>query len=110
MAASHGIAPTTLKGQGLMDLFGELYPDADQTHKSWDFRFRNGLRATWRIDYVFHSHHFSAKSGLLMECRGSDHHLLVATFDCGRTTPPLPFRIPSKNAALMKLPKSPDHL
>lgn len=79
-----------------MGLFAELYPDPDQTHKSWDFRFRNGLRATWRIDYVFHSQHYTARSGSLLECRGSDHHLLVAVFDCDGTTAPLPFRIPPK--------------
>ena len=93
---SHGIAPTILKGHGLKDLFAELYPDADQTHKSWDFRFRNGLRATWRIDYIFYSHHYQARCGSLLECRGSDHHLLVATFDCDGTSAPLPFHIPQK--------------
>ena len=47
---SHGIAPTALKENGLMNMSGELYPDANQTHKSWDFRFHNGSRATWPID------------------------------------------------------------
>lgn len=73
-----------------------MYPDPDQTHKSWDFRFRNGLHATWRIDYVLPSHHYSARLGVVLKCRGSDHHLLVAVFDCDETTAPLPFRIPPK--------------
>ena len=91
---SHGIAPITLQNAGLLDSFKELHPDADQTHKSWDFPLPNGLRATWRIDYIFHSQDYTALNCSLLRCRGSDHHLLVATFDCDGTTAPLPFRIP----------------
>lgn len=86
---SHGVAPTTLANSGLTDLFGQLYPDPDQTHKSWDFRFRNGLRATWRIDYLFYSPHFSARSAVLAECQSSDHHLLIGRLDCETAEGPL---------------------
>ncbi|MEJ7593493.1 MAG: endonuclease/exonuclease/phosphatase family protein [Planctomycetaceae bacterium] len=90
---SHGVAPTTLAQSGLTDLFGYLYPDPDQTHKSWDFRFGNGLRATWRIDYLFYSRHFSARSAVLTECQSSDHHLLIGRMDCETTAGPLPFDV-----------------
>ncbi len=86
---SHGVAPITLANSGLTDLFGQLYPDPDQTHKSWDFRFRNGLRATWRIDYLFYSRHFSARSAVLAECQSSDHHLLIGRLDCETAEGPL---------------------
>ena len=90
---SHGVAPTTLANYGLTDLFSQLYSNPDLSHKSWDFRFRNGLRATWRIDYLFYSNHFKAQSAILDECQSSDHHLLIGRLDCERTEGPLPFDV-----------------
>ncbi|MBC7965453.1 MAG: endonuclease/exonuclease/phosphatase family protein, partial [Fuerstia sp.] len=90
---SHCIAPITLAQNGLKDLFSEMHPDPDQTHKSWDFRFRNGLRATWRIDYLFYSRHFSPRSAVLTECQSSDHHLLIGELDCETTGGPLPLDV-----------------
>ncbi|HQX49800.1 MAG TPA: endonuclease/exonuclease/phosphatase family protein [Planctomycetaceae bacterium] len=79
---AHGIAPTTLAANGLTDLFAQLHADPDETHKSWDFPLPNELHATWRIDYVFYSHHFTPLAAHLERCHSSDHHLLIGKLQC----------------------------
>jgi endonuclease/exonuclease/phosphatase family metal-dependent hydrolase len=72
-------APLLLKGAGFTDSFAAVTTKPD-AHPTWRWRLRSG---TWdlRIDYVFHSAHFTTKRSEVFESDASDHSLLVSELD-----------------------------
>ena len=72
------VAPNALKTRGLIDSFDELHEKADETLKTWHWPVGSIGDVRFRIDYVFHSAHFTATRAEVRECDSSDHHLLVA--------------------------------
>ena len=75
------IAPTRLADLGLVDAYASVRDDAD-THPTWTWPTRP-LPLALRIDYIFHTSHFTtAESGIVRKA-GSDHSLVFAELKRG---------------------------
>ncbi len=70
------IAPRTLTKMGLVDSFAVANVDAD-TQPTWTWPTRP-LPISLRIDYIFHTKHFSTAESSIIRRVGSDHSLLVS--------------------------------
>lgn len=77
------IAPRTLTQMGLTDSFAAANVDAD-TQPTWTWPTRP-LPISLRIDYIFHSKHFSTDASTIIRRDGSDHALVVSELTLGPT-------------------------
>lgn len=69
-------APTALTKLGLTDSFASVHDDAD-TEPTWTWPTRP-LPIALRIDYIFHTKHFSTLESNIVPGGGSDHSLVVS--------------------------------
>ncbi|QDV87858.1 endonuclease/exonuclease/phosphatase family protein [Planctomycetes bacterium TBK1r] len=74
-------APRRLAGLGLIDAYASVHDDAD-THPTWSWPTRP-LPLALRIDYIFHTQHFTTMESEIVRRDGSDHSLVVAVLKCG---------------------------
>lgn len=74
-------APQRLTGLGLIDAFASTHDDAD-SHPTWTWPTRP-LPLALRIDYIFHTPHFTTTKAEIIRRDGSDHSLLVAELHYG---------------------------
>jgi endonuclease/exonuclease/phosphatase family metal-dependent hydrolase len=70
------IAPKTLADMGMVDSFTSVVANPD-THATWTWPTRP-LPISLRIDYIFHTKHFSTKESEIIRREGSDHSLVVS--------------------------------
>lgn len=70
------IAPRTLTKMGLVDSFAAVTADAD-AQPTWTWPTRP-LPISLRIDYIFHTKHFSTNASSIIRREGSDHALVVS--------------------------------
>lgn len=70
------VAPTALTELGLTDSFASVHDDAD-TQPTWTWPTRP-LPISRRIDYIFHTKHFSTLESTIVPGGGSDHSLVVS--------------------------------
>jgi endonuclease/exonuclease/phosphatase family metal-dependent hydrolase len=70
------VAPRTLTKMGLVDSFAAANLDAD-SHPTWTWPTRP-LPISLRIDYIFHTKHFSTGESSIIRRDGSDHALVVS--------------------------------
>lgn len=70
------VAPQRLLKLGMIDAFAILHEDADR-HPTWRWPTRP-IPLTFRIDYIFHSEHFTATESQILRREGSDHSMLYA--------------------------------
>lgn len=75
------VAPQKLKEIGLLDAFASVHDDADD-HPTWEWPTRP-LALRLRIDYIFHTKHFTAADAKVIRRDGSDHSLVVAELRLG---------------------------
>ena len=70
------IAPLDVSKRGLIDSFASVTerPDSQPT---WRWALRTG-HIQFRIDYIFHSSHFTTLISRIIRSRGSDHYLVVS--------------------------------
>lgn len=73
------VAPKRLKEKGFKDAFAVLNSKPD-SHPTWTWPTKP-IPISLRIDYIFHSNHFTAKKSEVVRRAGSDHSLLFAEFD-----------------------------
>jgi endonuclease/exonuclease/phosphatase family metal-dependent hydrolase len=71
------IAPKRLVKAPFVDSFASVTQNADM-HATWRWPV-NGAHLQARIDYIFHSSHFSTTSSRIIKTNASDHFLLVST-------------------------------
>ena len=74
-------APKRLVELGMIDAFGSLHDDAD-AHPTWSWPTRP-IPVKLRIDYIFHTHHFTTTKAEVLRRDGSDHALLYAVLKSG---------------------------
>ncbi|MCO8120107.1 endonuclease/exonuclease/phosphatase family protein [Stieleria sp. TO1_6] len=74
-------APIRLVGLGLIDAYASIHDDAD-AHPTWNWPTRP-LPLVLRIDYIFHTPHFTTTESEIIRRDGSDHSLVVAVLKCG---------------------------
>jgi endonuclease/exonuclease/phosphatase (EEP) superfamily protein YafD len=72
-------APAALTDVGFIDSYGAVHEKAD-THPTWQWPTRP-LPLRLRIDYIFHSKHFRTIDSAIIRREGSDHSLVVTTFE-----------------------------
>lgn len=72
-------APTALMDVGFIDSYGAVHEKAD-THPTWQWPTRP-IPLRLRIDYIFHSKHFRPLNSAIIRREGSDHSLVVTTFE-----------------------------
>lgn len=77
------IAPSTLMKMGLVDSFAAVNIDAD-AQPTWTWPTRP-LPISLRIDYIFHTSHFSTGESTIVRREGSDHALVVSELSLGPT-------------------------
>ncbi|MCS7468296.1 endonuclease/exonuclease/phosphatase family protein [Stieleria sp. ICT_E10.1] len=77
-------APKRLGELGLIDAYASVHDDAD-THPTWNWPTRP-LPLALRIDYIFHTPHFTAVESEIVRRGGSDHSLVVAELKYGEPT------------------------
>ncbi|WP_372896543.1 endonuclease/exonuclease/phosphatase family protein [Stieleria sp.] len=70
------IAPKRLAGLGMIDAYASVHDDAD-AHSTWSWPTRP-LPLALRIDYIFHTPHFTTTESKIVRRDGSDHALVVA--------------------------------
>jgi endonuclease/exonuclease/phosphatase family metal-dependent hydrolase len=70
-------APKRLVTERFIDSFASVTDDADM-HSTWTWPMGR-LSLQGRIDYIFHSRHFTTKSSRIIKTNASDHFLLVST-------------------------------
>ncbi len=79
-------APQRLVKHGFQDSFALLHSNAD-AHPTWHWPTRP-VPLALRIDYIFHSPHFTTVKSEVIRRDGSDHYLVVAELNnAGETTP-----------------------
>jgi endonuclease/exonuclease/phosphatase family metal-dependent hydrolase len=69
-------APKKLRAVGFIDAFSSVTDDAD-AHATWQWPSRP-LPLSLRIDFIFHSSHFTTVNSKVVQVPGSDHSLVVA--------------------------------
>ncbi len=74
---SYFYATTQLKQLGFVDSFAAVTQDAD-SHFTWSWPLGAG-RARLRIDYIYHSSHFTTKSSTVFAADASDHRLVASS-------------------------------
>jgi len=74
-------APKRLVELGMIDAFASLHDDAD-AHPTWNWPTRP-IPVTLRIDYIFHTPHFTTTKSEVLRRGGSDHALLYAVLKIG---------------------------
>ena len=72
-------APKRLAELGLIDSFASVHHDADM-HVTWIWPTRP-LPLRLRIDYIFHTPHFTAAESRIIRRDGSDHSLVVSKLE-----------------------------
>jgi len=77
------IAPRTLTKLGLIDSFAAANADSD-AQPTWTWPTRP-LPISLRIDYIFHTNHFSTNESSIIRRDGSDHALVVSELSLGPT-------------------------
>ena len=73
------VAPAALTGSGFIDGYAAVHEKAD-THPTWQWPTRP-IPLRLRIDYIFHSKHFRTIDSAIIRREGSDHSLVVTTFE-----------------------------
>ncbi|WP_442505713.1 endonuclease/exonuclease/phosphatase family protein [Novipirellula sp. SH528] len=73
------IAPRRLTGLGLIDAYATVHEDAD-SHPTWNWPTQP-LPLALRIDYIFHTPHFTARESEIVHRDGSDHSLVFAVLN-----------------------------
>ena len=73
------VAPAALTDSGFIDSYAAVHEKAD-THPTWQWPTRP-IPLRLRIDYVFHSKHFHTIDSAIIRRDGSDHSLVVTTFE-----------------------------
>lgn len=76
---SEQTAPTFLRERGFIDSFASVTPYPD-VYKTIHFRWR-GVELGMRIDFLFHTPHFTTKESRVIRKGGSDHSLVVSALD-----------------------------
>jgi endonuclease/exonuclease/phosphatase family metal-dependent hydrolase len=71
------VAPATLTKAGLIDSFAKAHPDDADAHATWRWPTRP-LPIALRIDYIFHTPHFTTTASEIIRREGSDHSLVVS--------------------------------
>lgn len=79
-------APQRLMKLGFQDAFASIHPNAD-AHPTWYWPTKP-VPLAFRIDYIFHSSHFTAAKSEVIRRDGSDHCLVVADLNSARETNP----------------------
>ncbi|WP_372715576.1 endonuclease/exonuclease/phosphatase family protein [Novipirellula sp.] len=74
-------APKRLAELGLIDAYASIHDDAD-AHPTWHWPTQP-LPLALRIDYIFHTPHFTATDAMIIRRNGSDHSWVVATLKFG---------------------------
>ena len=75
------VAPKRLVELGMIDAFASLHDDAD-AHPTWSWPTRP-IPVSLRIDYIFHTRHFTTTKSEVLQRDGSDHALLFAVLKIG---------------------------
>lgn len=75
------VAPKRLVALGMIDAFGSVHAEAD-SHPTWSWPTRP-IPIALRIDYIFHTDHFTATKSKVLRRDGSDHALLYAELKIG---------------------------
>jgi endonuclease/exonuclease/phosphatase (EEP) superfamily protein YafD len=75
-------APAKLKEIGLLDAFAAVHDDPE-VHVTWQWPTRP-LPLRLRIDYIFHTKHFTALDAQVIRGEGSDHSLVLAALRLGQ--------------------------
>lgn len=70
------VAPKRLTDRGMIDAFASLHNDAN-AHPTWSWPTRP-IPIAFRIDYIFHTAHFTASKSEVLRRDGSDHALVFA--------------------------------
>lgn len=83
-SVSTHLAPQRLHELGYTDAFASVHENAD-AHPTWYWPTRP-LPLALRIDYIFHSPHFSTIESRVIRREGSDHSLVIAKLK--RAEPP----------------------
>jgi len=76
-------APTQLITLGLIDSFAAV-TDEPETQPTWRWPVGN-LRIQFRIDYIFHTNHFTTVRSKVIPSKGSDHSLVVSEITLNET-------------------------
>jgi endonuclease/exonuclease/phosphatase (EEP) superfamily protein YafD len=72
-------APVALTDSGFIDSYAAVHEKAD-THPTWQWPTRP-IPLRLKIDYIFHSKHFCTIDSAIIRREGSDHSLVVTTFE-----------------------------
>ena len=75
------VAPQRLLKLGMVDAFASIHENAD-SHPTWNWPTRP-IPLSLRIDYIFHSNHFSTTKSEVLRRDGSDHALVFAVLTHG---------------------------
>jgi len=75
------VAPQRLVELGMIDAFASVTKDPD-THATWHWPTRP-IPLALRIDYIFHSNHFTTQKSEVLRRDGSDHSLVYAVLERG---------------------------
>lgn len=68
--------PAFLKEKGFVDSFAEVNEQPD-SHPTWRWQLRHGECAL-RIDYIFHTRHFTTRQSRVIDSNASDHRLVIS--------------------------------
>lgn len=79
-------APKRLVELGMIDAFASLHDDAD-AHPTWSWPTRP-IPVKLRIDYIFHTPHFTTTKSEVLHRDGSDHALLYAVLKIDEQSDP----------------------
>ena len=74
-------APQRLVALGMIDAYASVHDDAD-SQPTWSWPTRP-LPLTLRIDYIFHTPHFTTTESEIVRREGSDHSLVIAVLKRG---------------------------
>lgn len=89
-------APKRLLKLGFRDAFASMHADAD-ARPTWHWPTKP-MPLAFRIDYIFHSPHFTTAKSEVIRRDGSDHHLVFADLNIVRdTTPKVTPRSPARD-------------
>lgn len=80
-------APKELAEFGFIDAYASVHKDAD-AHPTWHWPTRP-LPLALRIDYIFHTKHFTTTEAAVIRREGSDHSLVLAELELAEQAYPL---------------------
>lgn len=71
------LGPTFVRANGFVDSFAHAHKNPD-SYATWHWRLKHG-RWSLRIDYIFHSPHFTTRDSSIIPSSASDHCLVTST-------------------------------